>query len=528
VACGRHGAPETLLELLQKAVRAAFGTVQRPLARAFGSAENPLNHLGALTIFFCWIVLISGIWLLIFFRTSVSDAFASVEYLTREQWYLGGIMRSLHRYASDAAILTILLHLLKEFAFDTYRLKRWFSWVTGIPLVWMIFVLGISGYWLVWDELALYVAITSAELLDSLPIFTDSMAGNFMTDAAVSNRFFTLMAFLHLIGLPIFLVFGIWLHVFRLSRPSINPPRRLMAGTLLSMLILSVVFPAVSQNEANLALAPQSIQLDWFYLHIFPLVQIWSPGIVWIALVGFSSLITIAPWLPPGKETQPAQVDLDNCNGCQRCADDCPFGAIEMLPRSDGLNYDHEAVVDPDLCVRCGICVGSCPTATPFRSHGTLIPGIDLPELPAANLRELIKTAAEPLRGDRRILTFSCVGSTTAATLRKAGEAVVTVKCMGQIPPPFLDYVLSRNLADAVLLTGCSDGRCRYRFGAEWSNQRVERKRDPRLRKRVDDSRIARAWQDYPQYQGNVQKQLQAMRDSLPEEEAESKGEASL
>ena len=102
------------------------------------------------------------------------------------------------------------------------------------------------------------------------------------------------------------------------------------------------------------------------------------------------------------------------------------------------------------------------------------------------------------------------------------------MKCMGQIPPPFLDYVLSRNFADAVLLTGCSDGRCRYRFGAEWSNQRVERKRDPRLRKRVDDSRIARAWQDFPQYQGNVQRQLQAMRDSLPEVEAESEGEASL
>ena len=88
-----------------------------------------------------------------------------------------------------------------------------------MPLVWMVFILGITGYWLVWDELAQYVAITSAELLDRIPIFTDSMAANFLTDAALSDRFFTLMAFLHLIGLPIFLVFGIWLHVFRLSSP---------------------------------------------------------------------------------------------------------------------------------------------------------------------------------------------------------------------------------------------------------------------------------------------------------------------
>jgi hypothetical protein len=37
-----------------------------------------------LTIYLLWIVLISGIWLLIFFRTSISGAFESVEYLTNE------------------------------------------------------------------------------------------------------------------------------------------------------------------------------------------------------------------------------------------------------------------------------------------------------------------------------------------------------------------------------------------------------------------------------------------------------------
>jgi len=146
-------------------------------------------------------------------------------------------MRSLHRYASDAAIITILLHIVKEFVFNRYRSNRWFTWVTGVPLVWMIFVLGITGYWLVWDELAQYVAITSAELMDSIPIFTASMAGNFLSDDLLSNRFFTLMAFMHLIGLPIFLVFGIWLHVFRLNGPRINPARRTMLCIQRSVMI---------------------------------------------------------------------------------------------------------------------------------------------------------------------------------------------------------------------------------------------------------------------------------------------------
>lgn len=449
-----------------------------------------MNHLGSLTIFFGWIVLISGLWLLIFFQTSISGAFESLEYLTHEQWYLGGIMRSLHRYASDAMIITIALHIFREFSRNTYRLTRWFSWVAGIPLVWMVFILGISGYWLVWDELAQYVAITSSELIDAIPIFTSKMAANFLQDSALSDRFFTLMAFLHLIGLPIFLVFGIWLHVFRLTSPKINPPKQLMAGSLLAMLVLSLVFPAVSQDQANLALAPRTIELDWFYLHVYPLVKIWSPGWVWVFLVGISTLLMFAPWLPPGKAQKAAIVDLDNCNGCQRCADDCPYGAIQVVPRSDGKRYEHEVVVDPDLCTSCGICVGACPTATPFRKRSPLVPGIDLPRNSAELLKEAIDDTTEtfPL-----VLSFACTGSTELAWLEAHDKPVVEVSCVGQIPPSYLDYVLSRNRAARVLLTGCG-GSCTHRFGLDWTEQRIRRERDPNLRRRVGADRIAMAW----------------------------------
>lgn len=484
-----------MLAIVQRSGRAGFSLLQRALGRVFPATENPLNHLGALTIFFCWIVLVSGIWLFIFFRTSVSHAFESVEYLTHEQWYLGGIMRSLHRYASDALIVTLLLHVLKEFSMDNYRARRWFSWVTGIPLVWLIFPLGISGYWLVWDELAQYVALTSAELLDRIPIFTGAMAANFLTDSGLSDRFFTLMAFLHLVGLPILLVFGIWLHVFRLSRPDINPPRRLMAGSLLAMLVASAFLPVHSQGKADLGVIPQIIEFDWFYLHAYPLAQLWSPALTWLLLVTITAVLVIAPWLPPSAGELPARVDLDNCNGCRRCADDCPYGAIEMRPRSDGKSYAEEAVVDPMLCVSCGICVGACPTASPFRTRSALIPGIDLPELNAAELRERIAAVFEDSDDAQpRILTFCCKGNPVAKRLRRAGEKVLEVKCMGQIPPSYLDFTLSRGHADGIALTACEDGGCRFRFGREWTEQRIARVRDPRLRKRVDESRIAMMW----------------------------------
>jgi len=504
-----------LLKAIQKAGRTAFELPQKLLSYAFGNSLNPLGYLGSLTIFFLWIVLISGIWITIFFHTSVVGAFESVEYMTVDQWYLGGVMRSLHRYASDAAIVTLVLHILKEFSFERYRSARWFSWVTGVPLLWLIIPLGITGYWLVWDQLALYVALTSSEMLDALPIFTDPMARNFLTVDSLSDRFFTLLAFTHIVGLPIFLVFAIWIHVFRINRPKVNPPRKLMVGALLAMLVLSIVYPALSQGKADPSLVPQSLALDWYYLLVYPLLNYWPPATVWVLLIGFSLLICIAPWLPPARKPAVVEVDLENCNGCERCVEDCPFGAVEMAPRSDGTKYASEAVVIADLCLSCGICVGACPTATPFRKRAALSPGIDLPDQSIATVREMVTAATLNLEGNRRLLVFACEGSHAPEKFIDAETAVVSLTCMAQLPPAFVDWVLSRDHADGVVLQGCPHGDCQYRLGAKWTEQRMSRERDPQLRKRVDTEKLAllwtEPWSDFPA----TGKAIAAFRDTL-------------
>ena len=197
-----------------------------------------------------------------------------------------------------------------------------------------------------------------------------------------------------------------------------------------------------------------------------------------------------------------------------------PFGAITMEPRSDGKDYETEAVVDPATCMSCGICVGSCPTATPFRRHSALSPGIDIPDLSAALLRERVLEVAERLQGERRVIVFSCRESAKAAKLKAQlnddETATLDVICAAQVPPPFLDFILSRKLADAVLVAGCAGGNCQYRLGAEWTEQRIARERDPNLRKRVDAERIALAWQEPWSGLGTPLALLVALRQSLP------------
>ncbi|MCP3690036.1 MAG: 4Fe-4S dicluster domain-containing protein, partial [Gammaproteobacteria bacterium] len=334
---------------------------------SFGTAWNPLYHLGTLSFFLFWVILVTGIYLFIPFHGSLDGAHASVEWMTHEQWYIAGVMRSLHRYASDAVVITVLLHMFKEVASSRFQGFRWFSWVTGIPNLWMIITIGVTGYWLVWDELAQYVAIGSARLMDAIPLLSGAMTRNFVS-GEMTDRFFILIEFLHLLGQPLLLVFMLWIHVKRMSNVEINPPRGLAVGTFLGLLVLSLVKPAVSHAPADLTTVPQVLNIDWFYLNIFPLLDIWSGESVWLLTTIVTVLLMMLPWLIPRKDGEKAVVDLDHCNGCGLCFDDCPFDAISVQARTDGAKFKHEVVVEPSLCGACGICAGSCPSSNPFRT----------------------------------------------------------------------------------------------------------------------------------------------------------------
>jgi len=266
---------------------------------AFGDRINPFYHLGAITFFLFWVVGATGLYVYIFFETGLSEAYSSVVSLSQDQWYAGGIMRSIHRYASDAMVLTMMLHMLRYFAFNLYHGFRWFSWVTGVMLIWMVYASGINGYMLPWDQLAQYVTVATFEWLDWLPSFGGTLMRNFVYSAHVGDRFFTLLSFMHL-GIPLVLLMVMWIHVQRVPKARTTPPRPIVVGILVSMLVLSLVAPVQSQGGASdLSTAVTSVELDWFYLALFPLLTEWPLGRVWALVVGGSVVLCLLPWWPP-------------------------------------------------------------------------------------------------------------------------------------------------------------------------------------------------------------------------------------
>jgi len=137
-----------------------------------------------------------------------------VEALTHGQPWAGGVLRSIHRYASDGLVLTMLLHMAHHWAFDRYRGFRWFSWVSGLALLWLVYVAGINGYMLPWDRLAKFTVVATAEWLDWLPIFNGTLVRNFIFEENVSDRLFSLLSFIH-IGVPLAILALLWVHTQR-------------------------------------------------------------------------------------------------------------------------------------------------------------------------------------------------------------------------------------------------------------------------------------------------------------------------
>ena len=143
---------ETFLHTLRRADEGITGSFDR----AFAPAHNPWRHLGAL-VFLCLVTaMATGIVAYAWYDTSVQGAYASGLRLQNDPLLLGRLLRGLHRYAADACMLLSVLHLLREAARGHFRGVRWYSWLTGIALVGLVWLSGVTGLWLLWDARALF------------------------------------------------------------------------------------------------------------------------------------------------------------------------------------------------------------------------------------------------------------------------------------------------------------------------------------------------------------------------------------
>src|SRR3972149_2159785 len=207
------------------AQRKMLRTLEAPWVRFEGlinrftkSDFNPFYHLGTLTIFMLLVLIGTGVYLTAIYRPGLDVAYQTVEKID-SNWF-GSLMRSVHRYSSDAMILLIILHFLKMLFSDRYWGSRWLAWTSGWIMLATTWLVGTMGYWLVWDERAQWMTEYMMNTLAGTSGLT------YVSADIVSLPFFTfvIILFLH-VFLPLIGFLGIYIHGLRLSRARWWSPR---------------------------------------------------------------------------------------------------------------------------------------------------------------------------------------------------------------------------------------------------------------------------------------------------------------
>jgi ferredoxin/coenzyme F420-reducing hydrogenase delta subunit len=447
-------------------------------ANALYSARyNPLYHSGAIAIALLFVLVVTGVYLLVYYR--IGAPHESVGRITAQP-FAGQWIRGLHRFASDAVLIAAAIHAFRMYAQRRTWGPRALAWISGVVLVGAILVSGWTGYVLVWDTHALVLAQEGARFLDALPIFSEPISRSFAGESALPSGFFFLNLFVH-IALPLSLALLVWVHVARVARPVLLPSRPVMYGVIGALTLLAVLWPIDHAPEANPPNIPADVPFDWFFGFWLPV----TAGLpVWVVYVvgALATLFLVAlPWITkPALSALPAPavVNERTCTGCEQCVKDCPYDAIEMIPRTDG-REGFVAKVETDLCTACGICIGSCPPM----AIGAL--GITARDQ-LAQVRDFL-AAESPTSSD--VVIVGCTWSAARAEAERTGAKFFPVECVGSMHSSMVEKMLKGG-AGGVLVVGCQEHDGRTREGVTWTEERLFEGRLADLKPRVDRARV--------------------------------------
>ncbi|MFN2383442.1 MAG: cytochrome b N-terminal domain-containing protein [Gemmatimonadota bacterium] len=165
--------------------------------------------LGALTLTCILILMATGIYLGQFYQPAPIGAHASVMYVI-ERAPFGDLMRSLHRWAGDGALLAAAAHLSWVFYRGAYRTPRELTWWAGVGMLACLFLLYFSGTVLPYDQEgfeALAHNVAAAQRAGPLGvILTDA----FTPSAPLLARIYSL----HVSALPLLLIGLLGAHLY--------------------------------------------------------------------------------------------------------------------------------------------------------------------------------------------------------------------------------------------------------------------------------------------------------------------------
>jgi len=204
--------------------RLAIDTLQRVLSKEYWIPKN-INFLWAMGMVLAitfGILLVSGIFLLMYYQPNVDTAFDSVNYTIMREVDFGWLWRHMHAVAASVVFLIIYIHMLTGIYYGSYKKGREMIWISGMLLFVAFSAEAFSGYMLPWGQMSYWagMVITNLFSLGSLEFngLVEWIRGDYVPGQAFLDRFFML----HVLLIPLAILGLIGLHFGALRIPHVN------------------------------------------------------------------------------------------------------------------------------------------------------------------------------------------------------------------------------------------------------------------------------------------------------------------
>jgi len=178
---------------------------------------------GSLSLLVLVIQIVTGIFLTMHYKPDAAQAFASVEYITRDvPW--GWLVRYMHSTGASAFFVVVYLHMFRGLLYGSYRKPRELVWIFGVAIFLVLMGEAFMGYLLPWGQMSYWGAQVIINLFAAIPFVGPDLAllirGDYVVGDATLNRFFAF----HVIALPLVLLGLVAAHIFALHDVGSNNP----------------------------------------------------------------------------------------------------------------------------------------------------------------------------------------------------------------------------------------------------------------------------------------------------------------
>ncbi|WQW10722.1 cytochrome bc complex cytochrome b subunit [Helicobacter pylori] len=168
------------------------------------------------------VLVISGIFLLMYYKPDAKMAFDSVNFTIMQEVAYGWLWRHMHATAASMIFVIIYIHMFVGIYYGSYKKGREMIWISGMILFVVFSAEAFSGYMLPWGQMSYWAAAVITNLFGGIPFIgadvVEWIRGNYVVADSTLTRFFMLHVFL----LPIAIILLIGVHFYSLRVPHVN------------------------------------------------------------------------------------------------------------------------------------------------------------------------------------------------------------------------------------------------------------------------------------------------------------------